>query len=1378
VDIEVEAHQVARTNSERVISALQTVKQNFLKSVHAYPEYPCEFCRSLQYFPSTRRTKISQAALTQIQNLCTHSLPFTIGDEVRLCKRCHVNVPKGKFSAQVFFNKMESPEVPQEIKDLSNVEAQMLSQVRPFMKIYNLSKGRGQYAVMGGTTHFPNSVQDVCAQLPLSAKEAGIVVVQESTENIGQCRELQVRPSILHAALAWLKEYNLVYRGILSSKLDREEVNDNFDMDYLKTNAVESTVVSSCVNHYKLISGNRMILRANFHQASPVFPSDRAGKQCTAIAITSIAYASVQSPSTWDSEVLSKILIHGDLYFSQKSPSGQELMAIEAAGILNNVFEGPSIELKCHENESTYGGLNKLISTIPRPLNFNDLELSTATQLISNFIVSQHYAAILTVGGYSVSLLKNEGSIYYFDSHSRGPNGAISNDGVACVIKFEINNAPHQISLLLHISYQSKSDILNENSRAEHIISLVPVSCHHVEQRSTASVEFEGHESGQSESSNHKTNLDPPCGVEFGERIESDSVLHAIDNNAPDVVEIIDQNGPMVNLVWRKGRPVYPNTQRRLEGLSFVKLFPFGVGGLDDERPIPITTHDYFQARILSSDTQFWDTSYLFYALNRVEEDQIRKKIAICANMKTAQDVEGNDEHFPGLSNVHTYMSSIRGSASYWKQYAGDLIAMIKQLGLPTFFITFSSDDLNSSDSLAGLLLAQSLRGTSDPSLVQSVREGIRDENYCRLQDIVSNLSYEKRSELLNNHPVSASLHFNRRCQEIVKMMCKNGELLFGYPVLDWSYRVEFQNRGSAHMHMLLWLEVKDLDYKSTAGDEFINRNICCSIPSDDDELKSLVLQKQNHRHRGTCFKSGKSYCRFGFPRPVSSTSTVLDEEDISKNHGRFLQLKRNESETMINDYHPDLLRIVKSNMDIQLVTGAMGIAYYIAKYISKAEPTNIRKEIQDIIKRMQTDKNKSCMKQALLIAKTIMNKREVGAPEAAFRLCHLSLRKSSRGTVFIPTWKPEKRIRIVFKESLGEENVKFGMNIIERYSFRPSDLRFLSLFEFAAHYRPIAKDDDDDFDEGMIVDEEVEEPIIRLKDQNGRCKGRMTKRKIPAIVKYPNLDPIENKAEYYYSLILLYLPFCEENFMEGYQSESEAFQCLQASFRTHQHDAIIRLDLVKEFDRANLRIATFLTPVDDQGQCPDEEIRYDEDFADFSPQEVFHVNEIVLDIQRRVESFSEEQKQVFQDVRTCLNTPNSPQFFGHVAGAGGVGKSYLIECLSSLITNSLSYDNVLIRAAPTGLAALNIKGTTLHRAFSLPIEKFGSANYLALGSRKLQEMRNGLRNLQWIIIDEISMVSYQTLRFINLRLGEIFNSEDPFGGINVILLGDILQVN
>jgi hypothetical protein len=806
-----------------------------------------------------------------MQNLFSYPLPFTIDEELRLCTRCHMNVTKDKFSAQVFFNKMEAPQVPQPIKDLSNVEAQMLSQVRPFMKIYNLSKGRGQYAVMRGTTHFPNSIQDVCAQLPLSVKDAGIIVVQESTESIGRCRELQVRPSVLFAALAWLKENNPLYRDISSSNQNLEDVHDHIDMECLTTNQEQSIVKSSSVNHYKLISGNRMILRAKFHQGSPVFSASTAGKQCTAIAITSIAYASVQTPSTWDSEVLTVILIHGDRYFNQKSPSGQELMAIEAAGILNNVFDGPSIEIKCHENESSYAGLNKLISVIPRPLNFNEAELSTATQLVSNFIASERLAAILTVGGYSMSLLKNEGSIYYFDSHSRGPSGGISSNGAACVIRFEISNAPQQISLLLHVLYQSKSDIVNEDARRAHIISLVPVSCQILAQPTTDSIECEERLTlTKSASSSPRIDYDSPSGVQFGERVETDSVLHAIDNNAPDVLEVIDQNASMVNLVRRKGKPVYPNTQRRLEELSLVKLFPFGVGGIDEERPNPVTSHDYFQARLLSPDTQFWDTSYLFYALYRVEEDQIRKKMAICANMKTGETVEGSDENFPGLSNVHSYMSSIRGSASYWKQYAGDLIAMIKQLGLPTFFITFSSDDLNSSDSLAGLVLADSLRGSSDSELTQIIREKITTEDFGQLQDLLSKLSYEKRSELLNNHPVFASRHFNRRCKEIVKLMSKYGELLFGYPVLDWSYRVEFQNRGSAHMHMLLWLDVKDLDYRSNIGVEFINRNIRCSIP-DDAELRSLVLQKQNHRHRGTCFKSGKANCRFGFPRAATS---------------------------------------------------------------------------------------------------------------------------------------------------------------------------------------------------------------------------------------------------------------------------------------------------------------------------------------------------------------------------------------------------------------------------------------------------------------------------------------------------------------------------
>jgi hypothetical protein len=198
---------------------------------------------------------------------------------------------------------------------------------------------------------------------------------------------------------------------------------------------------------------------------------------------------------------------------------------------------------------------------------------------------------------------------------------------------------------------------------------------------------------------------------------------------------------------------------------------------------------------------------------------------------------------------------------------------------------------------------------------------------------------------------------------------------------------------------------------------------------------------------------------------------------------------------------------------------------------------------------------------------------------------------------------------------------------------------------------------------------------------------------------------------------------------MDGHQLE--AFLTLESKLRTIQHDSIIRLDLIKEVDRPNLRVTTFLTP--EEGVIPqaEENTIIDDDFSDFSPEEVFQGNDIIQDLHRRVDSFSDEQMQFFQDVKKTLETPDYAQYLAHVAaGAEGVGKSYLIECLSSLI-----------------------KGTTLHLAFSIPIERFGSANYIALGPRKLQDMRNALRNLQWIIIDEISMVSYQTLRFIYLRL-------------------------
>ena len=79
--------------------------------------------------------------------------------------------------------------------------------------------------------------------------------------------------------------------------------------------------------------------------------------------------------------------------------------------------------------------------------------------------------------------------------------------------------------------------------------------------------------------------------------------------------------------------------------------------------------------------------------------------------------------------------------------------------------------------------------------------------------------------------------------------------------------------------------------------------------------------------------------------------------------------------------------------------------------------------------------------------------------------------------------------------------------------------------------------------------------------------------------------------------------------------------------------------------------------------------------------------------------------------------------------------------------------------------------------AFKLPIEKLGLGNLLPLKGKCLEDPRKKWRHIEWIIIDEISMISYEVLRQINIRTQQIKESNDVFGGLNVILMGDLLQL-
>ena len=136
------------------------------------------------------------------------------------------------------------------------------------------------------------------------------------------------------------------------------------------------------------------------------------------------------------------------------------------------------------------------------------------------------------------------------------------------------------------------------------------------------------------------------------------------------------------------------------------------------------------------------------------------------------------------------------------------------------------------------------------------------------------------------------------------------------------------------------------------------------------------------------------------------------------------------------------------------------------------------------------------------------------------------------------------------------------------------------------------------------------------------------------------------------------------------------------------------------------------------------------------------------------------------------------------VSGAGGTGKSFLISAIRELICRLTLIPIPSIVTAPTGVAAFNINGTTIHRALQLPIEnektKKTKTPYTPLKGENLHNLRIKWKDISTLIIDEISMISYQTLEHIHLRLSEIKIMTDPsmyFGGVNIIAVGDLYQL-
>ncbi|WP_338376154.1 helix-turn-helix domain-containing protein [uncultured Flavobacterium sp.] len=147
------------------------------------------------------------------------------------------------------------------------------------------------------------------------------------------------------------------------------------------------------------------------------------------------------------------------------------------------------------------------------------------------------------------------------------------------------------------------------------------------------------------------------------------------------------------------------------------------------------------------------------------------------------------------------------------------------------------------------------------------------------------------------------------------------------------------------------------------------------------------------------------------------------------------------------------------------------------------------------------------------------------------------------------------------------------------------------------------------------------------------------------------------------------------------------------------------------------------------------------------------------------------------------INQTNKSVF---LTGKAGTGKTTLLK---EIIRTT--HKNTAV-VAPTGIAALNAGGVTIHSLFQLPFGgfipdtiaphikdsvKFESKSTLSRHFKMSAVKRNVIRNIELLVIDEVSMLRADLLDAIDFMMQSVRRSKQPFGGAQVLFIGDLLQL-
>jgi Helitron helicase-like domain at N-terminus/PIF1-like helicase len=323
------------------------------------------------------------------------------------------------------------------------------------------------------------------------------------------------------------------------------------------------------------------------------------------------------------------------------------------------------------------------------------------------------------------------------------------------------------------------------------------------------------------------------------------------------------------------------------EPLQYPLLFPHGTTGWAPSSQPRLTQIQWYRSRILTEDRFLrWTRlaqEYMVDMYSRVEDERInfiregRRRQQEQQQQWQQGDADPIEDH-PWQSALP---SSFMGSRAWSSNQVADALALCRQFGRPTLFLTMTTNP-------------------QWPEIVQRLQPG---QTAADVPSIVVRVFHEKMAYLIR----------------MLEQACGG----FAYIV----HVVEFQKRGLPHCHMLIRLTS---ELTSSVMDDLVS----AELPSEevDPSLREIILRCNIHPRThlknpsSRCNRNGR--CIYNFPQPIQERTTV-DE------FGRVHLRRRHVEDQWVVSYIPALSRALQCHIHVDICSN-VAVVMYLYKYLFK----------------------------------------------------------------------------------------------------------------------------------------------------------------------------------------------------------------------------------------------------------------------------------------------------------------------------------------------------------------------------------------------------------------------------------------------------------